>query len=195
MASYLAAARRRPHRFKVRTRTYLDSGRSLLELKTRDGRGRTVKARVTHETAAGTRLAGPELAFLAACDEVGPAAVDGLRPVMVNRYRRATLLLADGARLTIDVGLEAATPDGAGVGLRDTAVVETKAAASASVADRLLWELGLRPTRISKYCTSLAAMRPDLPANRWTQALRRPWVTGAAGLRLPGPGRAVADAG
>jgi hypothetical protein len=198
LASYLAAARRRPHRFKVRTRMYLDSGRSLLELKTRDGRGRTVKERREHEAAAGTRLSAAELRFLAGHPEVDDAAGD-LQPVLVNRYRRATLLLADGGRLTIDVGLAAATPDGLGVALCDTAVVETKSGGAPSLADRVLWGLGVRPARVSKFCTSLAAMRPELPANRWTQALRRPWITGSAGLRIPdgaaGPGRPEAAAG
>lgn len=198
LVSYLAAARRRPHRFKVRTRTYLDSGRTLLELKTRDGRGRTVKERLDRGTAPGRStepviLGGDELAFLAAHDEVGGAAAN-LRPVLVNRYRRATLLLADGSRLTIDVDLEAAAPGGLGVRLRDTAVVETKSAGAPSPADRVLWELGVRPTRISKFCTSLAAMRPELPANRWTRALGRPWVRGVAGLRLPEPGLVAAGA-
>jgi hypothetical protein len=184
-ASYLAAARRRPRRFKVRTRTYLDSGLSQLEVKTRDGRGRTVKERHDHEAAGGTRLAWEELRFLA-----GNPLVRGheaaLRAVLVNRYSRTTLLLGDGAgRVTIDLGLRAASDDGMGVELADMAVVETKSPGAAGPADRALWELGVRPTRVSKFCTSLAAMRPDLPANRWTQALRRPWVTGPAGLCLP----------
>ncbi|MDH3302175.1 MAG: VTC domain-containing protein, partial [Acidimicrobiia bacterium] len=44
--SYLDAARRRPSRYKVRTRNYLDSGLCMLEVKTRDRRGRTVKRRL-----------------------------------------------------------------------------------------------------------------------------------------------------
>ena len=194
LTSYLSAARRRPHRFKVRTRTYLDSGLSLLEVKTRDGRGRTVKERVGHEAAGSPRLGPEECRFLAGHPQVADAA-PALRPVLVNRYARSTLLLAEGAgRLTIDQGLVAATADGLGVTLRDTVVVETKSAGAAGAADRILWKLGVRPTRISKFCTTLAAMRPDLPANRWTQALRRPWVTGAAGLHIPAVGR-VAMAG
>jgi hypothetical protein len=54
--------------------------------------------------------------------------------------------------------------------------------------------LGVRPARISKFCTSLAAMWPDLSANRWVRALDRPWVVGAAGLRLPTGGGALAFA-
>jgi hypothetical protein len=193
LASYLAAARRRPRRFKVRTRTYLDSGQSLLEVKTRDGRGRTVKERHGHPAGAGTSLARDELRFLAANPMVDGRAAS-LRPVLVNRYDRSTLLLdGGGGRVTIDIGLAAATDDGRSVELAGTLVVETKSPGAPGAADRILWELGVRPTRISKFCTSLAAMHPDLPGNRWTQALRRPWVTGAAGLRLP-PAMALGQA-
>jgi len=184
--SYLAAARRRPRRFKVRTRTYLDSGYSLLEVKTRDGRGRTVKERIPHDAAEGARLDAGEVRHLA-----GHPLIEGLaaalRPVLVNRYGRSTLLLDDGGRVTIDIGLTAATCDGLGVELGGIAIVETKSAGAAGAADRELWAMGCRPIRVSKFCTSLAAMQPDLPANRWTQALRRPWVVGAASLRVPSP--------
>ena len=195
LVSYLAAARRRPRRFKVRTRTYLDSGASRLEVKTRDGRGRTVKERHDHPAAAGTTLAREELRFLAAIPMVDGRAT-ALRPVLVNRYDRSTLLLADGGgRVTIDIGLAAASGDGRGVELVDTLVVETKSAGAPGLADRVLWGLGVRPTRVSKFCTSLAAIHPDLPANRWNQALRRPWVTGTTGLRLPAPAATEAAAG
>jgi hypothetical protein len=39
--------------------------------------------------------------------------------------------------------------------------------------DRWLWQSGVRPVRISKYCTALAAMRPELPANKWHRTLAR----------------------
>jgi hypothetical protein len=49
LACYTLAARRRRRRFKIRTRTYLDSAECWLEVKTRDRRGRTVKQRQPHE--------------------------------------------------------------------------------------------------------------------------------------------------
>ena len=39
--------------------------------------------------------------------------------------------------------------------------------------DRALWARGIRPTRLSKYATSLAVLRPDLPAHPWTRSIRR----------------------
>src|SRR5262245_13632792 len=43
--AYRAAAHRRPRRYKVRTRSYLDSERHAIELKVRSRRGATVKHR------------------------------------------------------------------------------------------------------------------------------------------------------
>ena len=52
-------------------------------------------------------------------------------------------------------------------------IVETKCEHHAGEMDRALWALGVRPSRVSKYCTSLAALNPDLPSNRWARTLRR----------------------
>jgi hypothetical protein len=53
------------------------------------------------------------------------------------------------------------------------AIVETKSGHHASAVDRLLWAHGHRPATISKYATGLAAMRPDLAANKWGRVLTR----------------------
>jgi hypothetical protein len=175
-AAYLLAARRRPRRFKVRTRSYLDAGRCLLEVKTRDPRGRTVKERAEHPLDIRSRLEPVDLAFVGACPLIGERSRE-LEPALTTAFRRSTILLeGSAARLTIDTELVARTPDGRSVSLDGMAIVETKAAGPPSDADRQLWSLGLRPTRVSKFGTSLAALRPELPANKWTRALRAPWV-------------------
>ncbi|MEV4136406.1 polyphosphate polymerase domain-containing protein [Dactylosporangium sp. NPDC049742] len=159
--SYLAAAHRRRRRFKVRVRTYVDTGGRFVEVKTRGPRGTTVKERAPYT---GGVLKGAHIP----CD---PAS---LRPVLVTRYERTTLYLpASDGRVTIDAALTWELLDGAALRLPDRVVVETKAAGGACEADRLLWSLGHRPCPMSKYATGLAALRPDLPANRWTQTLRR----------------------
>ena len=48
LASYLGAAHGSPRRFKVRTRTYVDSGECYIEAKLRNRRGQTVKSRQVH---------------------------------------------------------------------------------------------------------------------------------------------------
>ena len=184
--SFLAAARRRRRRFKVRTRSYLDSGRCLLEIKTRDPRGRTVKERIEHPIGLRTGLDPEDRVFVGRCELIGPAS-RWLEPALTTRYTRATLLVGvGGARVTVDGDLEALTPDGRLVALDGMAIVETKSPGPPSVADRVLWSLGYRPTRVSKFCTSLAALRPELPSNRWTRALRAPWVLGEPVSRAAG---------
>jgi len=52
-------------------------------------------------------------------------------------------------------------------------VFETKSAGPPSFFDRLLWTHGIRPVRISKFCTGLAALHPELPSNKWRRTLNR----------------------
>jgi hypothetical protein len=179
LVSYLGAARRRPRRFKVRTRSYLDSGRCLLEIKTRDARGRTVKQRMEYRPGLSDTLDEDGLGFVAACPLIGGRG-PALRPVLRVRYTRSTLLLPDGVRITIDLGLRSVAADGRTVAAPAMAVVESKSNGAPSMADRALWSLGHRPIRVSKFCTSLAAMDPTLPANKWTRALGYSWVVADA---------------
>jgi hypothetical protein len=184
--AYLAAARRRPRRFKVRTRSYLDAGRCLVEVKTRNGRGQTRKQRMEYRVEQRDMLDPAARSFVARC-VLGEQAGLSLGAVLATRYARSTLLLPEGARVTVDVDVQARAPDGRVVSLPDTAVIETKSSGPPSLADRALWGLGYRPIRVSKFCTSLAALDPALPSNRWTQALRRPWVVGVdPGIALAG---------
>jgi hypothetical protein len=183
LSSYLAAARGRPRRWKVRVRSYVDTGGSVLEVKRRDRRGRTVKVRRLNPAGLGDCLDDAARVFIAGCPEIGDQA-SRLRPVLETKYRRSTLLLPQGDRVTIDLGLCATAVDTSTVGLVGMAVVETKSQGSACSADRVLWSLGHRQVRVSKYGTSLAALFPDLPSNRWTRALQRPWmVAGIAAER------------
>ena len=198
LEAFMLTARKRRRRFKVRTRTYLDSGLCFLEVKTRGARGTTVKRRMGYHPDDASRLTGPGRSFVAVClastGVTGPAAAReiaaALRPVLATTYERTTLHLPDAeARATIDTALTwrrltpgapqalrpahltAAIDDGEPVAVADIAVVETKNPATPSPADRALWDAGHRPTRISKYATGMALLHPELPANRWYRTL------------------------
>lgn len=163
------AARKRPGRVKVRVRTYVDSGSSFLEVKTRDGRRRTVKHRVAHD---GRRhLDVTDLLFVDAVTDLG-ATVGDLVPVLTTRFERSTFLV-EGGRATVDRAIEFEDADGGHRGLGDLVIVETKSALRPTQLDLLLWQTGTRPVKVSKYGAGLAALRPGLPANKWSQALRR----------------------
>ena len=173
LVSYRAAAHRRRRRFKVRTRSYVDSGDCVLEVKTRERRGLTVKHRLPYEIAARDKLLPEAIEFVDGFDSVAPVS-RRLNPSLTTRYRRTTLLdSATSSRITIDTGFEGVSPDGFTVALPDYAVVETKTDRHPCQFDRLLWGLRCRPTKISKYCTGMAALNPSLPANKWNRVLRR----------------------
>ena len=94
--------------------------------------------------------------------------------MLTTRYDRITVVdLDDVARITIDVGLRCISSTGVTTGLDDAFVVETKSAGPPSAADRELWAEGIRPSRISKFGTGMAALHPSLPSNKWHQTLNR----------------------
>lgn len=175
LACYHLAARRRPARFKVRTRTYLDSGGCWLEVKTRDRRGRTVKQRTPFDGSL-RGLTHDDLLFVdAALASAGIVRPPGrLEPALTTRYRRSTLLLpTDESRATIDTVLTFQERGGRRAGLVGRAVIESKTRGHTSDLDRLLWSHGHRPVQVSKYGTGLAALNPELPATKWRPVLRR----------------------
>ena len=89
--SYLAAAHKRRRRFKVRTRSYVDSGLCSLEVKTRERRGLTEKHRLPYAVDRKTCLDGEALEFIDAFETIAPVSRE-LRPVLTTRYSRTTLL-------------------------------------------------------------------------------------------------------
>lgn len=172
--SYLLAARRRPRRFKVRTRTYVDSDMCMLEVKVRDGRGNTVKHRQAHDAGSAAALDDAALEFVSGIGQVATTAlVDTLTAALVTRYHRTTMLIDDTSRVTFDVDLSWEAPGHGTTSLDGVVLIETKTIGRPCAIDRILWSMGHRPTTISKYCTGLAALSPELPANKWTRPLQR----------------------
>lgn len=186
--SYYGAAHGRRRRFKVRARTYVDSGGSFLEVKTRGGRSATVKSRVP---VVGDTLDDDAVAYASdlLADAGIPAADDvaaSLVPVLVTRYRRATVLLpaaagSDPSRGTIDTELTWIAHDGRVLQLPASVIIETKSGQRPGAFDRALWRRGHRPVTVSKYGTGMAALHPALPAHKWRRTLDRYFVPCDAG--------------
>ncbi|MDO4260414.1 MAG: polyphosphate polymerase domain-containing protein [Actinomycetaceae bacterium] len=183
LLSFRGTAHPRRRRFKVRTRTYSDSGQAYLELKTRGKGGATVKERVAIPlgVAQSGRLSPAMRRWVDT--HIDPLVYEGvadyLSPTLLGNYQRATLLISGGGRATIDAelewhllaaGLEASREH---LSLPEMVIVETKSGASPSSFDELLWQSGHRPARISKYATAMAAMVNGLPSNRWHRILGR----------------------
>ncbi len=176
LLSYRLAAHARRRRFKLRTRAYVDTAQAFLEMKTRGANSTTVKERLDYDIEDRDTLTpeGREYAD-AALDGLGidPAQLE-LRPTLVTRYERMTLYIASAqSRATIDTSLSWSTARGTTLDRPDLVIIETKSGLRTSEVDRLLWAHGHRPSTISKFGTGLAALNPDLPANKWARVLRR----------------------
>lgn len=181
LASYLDTARKRPRRWKVRTRTYLDSDLHFIEVKTRNRRGSTVKTRQNGGVTDHCQLSAPSRLFVATTltqrlgntADAGRELVAQLRPTLTTEYERVTLLVkSDSSRATIDTALAVGLPDGQQRQLSDHVIVETKTPGRPSPVDRVLWDRGVRPVSISKFGAGLALLQPSLPASKWNRVLR-----------------------
>lgn len=177
LLSYRMAALGRRRRFKLRTRSYLDSEDSFLEMKTRGARSATVKDRIEYSFDERETLTREGRAYveesLRALGLEHPERLE-LQPTLATRYRRTTLLLpATGSRATVDTDLAWELADGTTLALPDLAIIETKSGQRTGEVDRLLWAASHRPATVSKYGTGLAALRDDLPSNKWARVLRR----------------------
>jgi len=141
-----------PHRFKVRIRTYLDTNASFLEVKEKI-KGRTDKKRIS---ISGFRdhFFGEEKDFL----QKRLQEHIELQPVMVNSYRRITLVnKTSEERLTIDFDIVNGTldaPESNGQSLRSVVIAELKQPKTDrnSPFYRLMKKKMIRPFRISKFC-------------------------------------------
>jgi len=167
-------ARERSPRFGIRERLYEDSGRRQLELKVRGAGGGTVKHR-TRLGAGDHPLDDTRRAFVTRVlrGTYGIGAPEELAARLVTEYRRATFV-ADGQRLTCDVGLVVRdVAEGRSVRADGGLVlVATRTAGGVSDADRLLARFGVPTVAFGKYCGGLAALRPDLAGGPWEGAVR-----------------------
>jgi hypothetical protein len=171
LVCFRLTAHRRRRRFKIRTRTYLDSASCWLEVKTEGYRGGTVKRRLPYAPGDHDTV-GPGRWFVD--DVLGDSGGLSFAPTLQTHYRRTTLYQPAGnSRATVDTELTWTDSDGRELSLPGVAVIETKTGSAVSPVDRLLWAYGHRPVSISKYATGLAALRPDLPATPWRRLLRR----------------------
>lgn len=171
---YRAHRQGRRRRYKVRSRSYMDTGLSMFEVKTKGVRGATVKHRMRQPRHVASHLTPSTAAFLAEVLEREYAQpVPDLQPVLESAYRRATFVDPVGAeRVTADVELRYGTGNRQVLG-PELIVVETKTAHGRGRCDQALAELGLREVSMSKYCIGVALLNPQLPANRWARLLRQ----------------------
>jgi hypothetical protein len=186
----------RRRRYKVRSRTYLDTDDCMFEVKLKGRRSQTVKARMQYQVGDRRTITSEARGFLDDLlnDEYALTA-PALEPTLTTAYTRATLVdLERGARVTCDIDLVCSGRGQVAGGLGDHVLVESKSDGRNSTADGVLRDLGLRPVRISKYCIGVALVDPTMPANPWNRTLRHYflWESQRRDADGPAPGQGLA---
>ena len=173
LLSYRQHLQNNRRRFKVRTRTYVDSGECMLEVKVQGSRSATIKYRRPHPVDERFHLSSDACQFVAV--HIGASHVPALlRPVLLTSYHRLTLVdLSGGVRITCDADLMCRSGDRWIEGLRDRLLVETKSTGPQSALAHAFHDMGLRSTALSKYCLGLAMLADNLRANPWQRTIRR----------------------
>ena len=156
-------------RQKVRTRVYLNSGQTFLEIKRKNNHGRTKKKRTA--IPAGDfndfRRDAEACAYLA---EKSFFRAGEIAPVMETSFSRITLVNASKTeRLTIDSDLHFRNlRNGREVDLGDGVIIELKQDGhAASEMKDILLDLRVKPFRISKYCVATAMTDPHCRPGRF----------------------------
>lgn len=176
LATYQAHRQQRRRRYKIRQRTYLDTDTHFVEVKYKGRRQETVKDRLPQESPASSGVLSAEgLAFAAGVigSVYGSHLPGPLTASVTTRNLRSTFLsISDGSRMTVDVDVSFDDGRFAG-GLHERfAILETKSAGRSTRADRVLRHMNVRPAQVSKYCTAVGLLRPDMPSNRWHHVTR-----------------------
>ncbi|MGW3206842.1 polyphosphate polymerase domain-containing protein [Streptomyces sp. NPDC001135] len=187
LGAWRAHVQGRRRRWKVRTRRYAEDGLCRVEVKTKDGRGATVKHALKVPAAAYGELDARAAEFV---DEVLaasgiPVTAKELAPAAEVRYVRATLADLDrGTRVTLDGALTCHQGDRTAALDAGHVLVETKGGVRPATADRLLLGLGGRPVSLSKYVVGQSLLTPGLPDNDVRRLVRTHFTTGARTIPL-----------
>ena len=160
-------------RDKVRVRTYVDSNLTFCEVKHKNNKGRTSKKRIVVEPIPNI-VDNPEAAaFLA---EKQPYDVATLKPNLETVFNRVTLVnYGKTERLTIDCDLRFSNlTNGHEAKMSPLVVMELKQDGRAkSLLKEVLFDLRIKPFKISKYCIGTCLTRPDVRQNRFKKKLRK----------------------
>jgi len=157
---YRDHAQRRSRRVKVRTRLYVESQRTRLEVKARLGNGQTQKALFEDRAELG-RQEIPQIDT--AISEIYRTArysnlASELVQSAVTTFERSTIINTNGAeRITIDSSLVLDSNGQRFELLPELVLVEVKSLTHISETVRQLRKLGMHPTSFSKYCAAIEA--------------------------------------
>lgn len=166
---------RRLTRQKVRTRTYLASGISFLEIKRKNNKGRTRKKRIGIPSSEFYDFKGDADAtdYLA---RHSAYTANVISPVLETLFDRITLVNpAMTERLTIDTRLMFRNRrNGVEASLKDAVIIELKQDGRAySRMKNILLDHRIKPVRVSKYCIAVTLTEPSARCGRFKPKVRR----------------------
>lgn len=174
MTMYIIHHDRHLVRDKVRVRTYVDSHLTFCEVKHKSNKGRTKKNRIAVEPIPNIIENPDAAAFLA---EKQPYPVCSLNPHLITIFDRITLVnYGKTERLTIDCNLHFENlRNGSVASMAPLVVMELKQDGRAeSLLKDVLFDMRIRPYKMSKYCIGTCMTNPDVKQNRFKKKLR--WI-------------------
>lgn len=152
-------------RYKVRSREYVDSHQSFLEVKFKTNKDRTIKSRLQTADVV-TEFDRETTAFIRSHYPNNPAA---LEPQLWNDFLRITLVSRHAVeRLTLDVNLEFHR-DAQWAALPGIAIAEVKQEGFSMQSDFIqeMRRMGIRPSGFSKYCMGVATLVDGVKKNNF----------------------------
>lgn len=163
------------NRYKIRMRSYVDSGISFLEVKNKNNKGRTSKKRIKidEDCFQHIRLNESGQDFL---HSKTPYQSRDLKPQIQNFFERITLVDKNKTeRVTIDFGLIYKDIDtGITKNVDDLVIVEMKQdGASKSYFRQYLNELKVLPGSMSKYCLGMVLLNSNIKNNSFKKKIRK----------------------
>ncbi|EHQ36559.1 polyphosphate polymerase domain-containing protein [Methanoplanus limicola] len=153
------------NRYKLRTRRYLSSGESYVEIKEKKNTGVTIKKRI--ETSESGILPKEEQDLFLKSNF--PYDYHDFHPVLTTEYSRVTFVSKNyDERITFDFGLTFSNSDDE-ISLPEVVIAEVKSSRNASYSKALsvMQAFGIRKRSFSKYCIGVSLIYKHLKHNRF----------------------------
>jgi hypothetical protein len=157
------------NRTKIRIRRYEDTKQHFLEVKFKNNHSKTIKDRILLSDEI-FKIKKKQKSFILKRTGLEPSK---LKPMLWVNYSRISLINKDfNERLTIDLDLSFATESNA-LDCKNLVVLELKQSKSAkSPVKKILRDLHVMESSLSKYCTGIALLYPEVKTNNIKEKLR-----------------------